>query len=91
MDRYSGFCNIAAYGSVRPPDLCLVQTASGTERCVKGLDASGPDFAPGDNWLVFAAPITGQPEIGKAGLSIMIVNNLRFICGFASVTRMRLS
>jgi hypothetical protein len=64
--RYVGFCNVAAYGQVTPANLCLVNTANGEERCVEGLDATDPDFAPSGNSIVFAAPISGQAEIWKA-------------------------
>jgi len=64
--RYIGFCNVAAYGQVTPANLCLVNTANGQERCVEGLDATDPDFAPTGNSIVFAAPITGQAEIWRA-------------------------
>jgi Tol biopolymer transport system component len=43
-----------------------VNTANGEERCVEGLDATDPDFAPAGSSIVFAAPISGQAEIWKA-------------------------
>jgi len=64
--RYVGFCNVAAYGQVTPANLCLVNTTNGEERCVEGLDATDPDFAPGNNNIVFAAPISGGAEIWQA-------------------------
>lgn len=64
--RYTGFCNVAAYGLVTPANLCLVKTTTGEERCVEGLDATDPDFAPAGSSIVFAAPISGQAEIWKA-------------------------
>lgn len=64
--RYTGFCNVAAYGQVTPANLCLVKTANGQERCVERLDATAPDFAPSGSGIVFAAPITGQAEIWRA-------------------------
>lgn len=66
--RYAGFCNVAGSGIVSPPSLCFVQTANGQSTCVEGLDAKDPDFTPSGNWVVFAAPITGQDEIWKAQL-----------------------
>lgn len=64
--RYSGFCNTAVSSVVSPPSFCLVRTADGVSRCIAGANYNHPDFAPNGNWVVFAAPITGQYEIWKA-------------------------
>ena len=64
--RNTGFCNIGGIGLSKPANLCLVKTANGERHCTEGLDAHEPAFPPNGNWLVFAAPITGQSEIWKA-------------------------
>lgn len=66
--RYTGFCNVAGINMVSPASLCLVKTATGARSCTEGSDAHDPHFAPDANWLVFAAPFTGQSEIWKASI-----------------------
>jgi hypothetical protein len=61
--RYTGYCNEIGYGWTSPGDFCIADLNSQEVNCLQGYDYRDSDFAPDSNWIVFAAPITGQYEI----------------------------
>jgi hypothetical protein len=66
--RHTGYCTPAALVLSEPGDFCVAQRGREKHICLEHADFHDPDFAASGQWLVFAAPLTGQYEIWKAQL-----------------------